>query len=319
VAGWSRRTSTFDTTRPDGIAGKMIMEGRARDLVTAPGGEGVTVGEARVSAEVDGASRELQALDTEPEVEALQELLGAVVGPGFRARVDGIVPDERELHSLLYLLLDDLPGAGLVSGYAMLQADAVPKARQADEYLGARADLCAGWASDGSMMVMLREHGQNPTPLGPPAPDLARSDDPVGWHDFAPLPPIGMRRLRRLDVIPSSEPDEPHRVDVFFRDSSFDPTAVETVVHEYSVTAMVDGATRTVVEIAATPNVLPWQECPAAIASASRLVGHGLDDLRPWVRETFVGTTTCTHLNDVLRGMTDVGVLLDQVGASHRG
>jgi hypothetical protein len=294
----------------------MVMDGRSRDVFTPADGEAVTIGAADVRATVDGASRELQTFRSSPEIPALQDLIGSVVGPGFRAKVDGVVPEEREAHSLLYLLLDDLPGAGLVSGYAMLQADAVPKARP-DEYLFARSDLCAGWASDGSMMVMIREHGQNPTPLGPPAPDIPRADDPDGWHDIAALPPTGMRRIRRIDVIPPTAPTESHRVDVFFRDSYSDAAGAETVVHEYRVSAAVDERTRTVVDIEAAADVLPWMECPTAVGSASRLVGHTLADLRPWVRETFVGTTTCTHLNDVLRGLSDVGVLLDELAAAN--
>ncbi|MEX0666003.1 MAG: DUF2889 domain-containing protein [Acidimicrobiia bacterium] len=316
--GSIRRTSSIDTTRPDGIGGQMVMDGRARDVFTPVDGEAVTIGAADVLATVDGASRELQAFRSSPKVAAVQDLIGTVVGPGFRAKVDGVVAGEREAHSLLYLLLDDLPGAGLVSGYAMLQADAVPKARRPDEYLFARSDLCAGWTSDGSMMVMIREHGQNPTPLGPPAPDIPRADDPDGWHEIAPLPPTGMRRIRRIDVLPPTAATEPHRVDVFFRDSYADAEGAETVVHEYQVSAEVDDATRTVVDIDATADVLPWMECPAAVGSASRLVGHPLADLRPWVRETFVGTTTCTHLNDVLRGLSDVGVLLDELTAAKR-
>jgi hypothetical protein len=308
-----RRTSSIDTTRPDGVTGRMVMEGRARDVLTTPDGAGVTLGEAEVVAGADGASRELALIRTVPDAPALQQLLGAVVGPGFRARVDDVVPEERERQSLLYLLLDDLPGAGLVSGYSMLHADAVPRSRP-DEYLGARSDMCAGWAHDGSMMVMLREHGQNPTPLGPPAPELARADDDMGWHALADLPPHGMRRIRRIDVIAPSGDAGSHHLDVFFRDSHVDDHGAETVVHEYSVVADVDEATRTVLDIEANADVLPWMECPAAVGSATRLIGHGLDDLRPWVRETFVGTSTCTHLNDVLRGLTDVNVLLDQLG-----
>jgi hypothetical protein len=57
--------------------------------------------------------------------------------------------------------------------------------------------------------------------------------------------------------------------------------------------------------------VLPWQECPQAIGSAPRLVGHTLAGLRPYVRGEFIGTSTCTHLNDVLRGLTDVDHMLD--------
>ena len=316
VPGSIRRTSSIDTTRPDGITGQMVMDGRARDVLTRADGEAVKVGAANVLATVDGASRELQTFRSSPEIPALQSLIGSVVGPGFRAKADDVVAAEREAHSLLYLLLDDLPGAGLVSGYAMLDADAVPKSRP-DEYLFARSDLCAGWASDGSMMVMIREHGQNPTPLGPPAPDLPRTDDAESWHEMASLPPTGMRRIRRIDVLPPAAPSEPHRVDVFFRDSYANTEGAESVVHEYRVAAGVDSATRTIVDIEATADVLPWMECPAAVGSAGRLVGHGLADLRPWVRETFVGTSTCTHLNDVLRGLSDVGVLLDEVAAAN--
>ncbi|MBM3672294.1 MAG: DUF2889 domain-containing protein [Actinobacteria bacterium] len=322
VPGSIRRTSSIDSTRhrPPGDVegdpwGQMTMDARGRDLRTGPDGTASVMRTASVTAEVSGVFRELEALRAKPERAELQQLVGTPVGPGFRAKVDALVPDERDAHSLLYLLLDDLPGAGLVSGYSMLQADAVPKAEPGterhDEYLIARSDLCAGWAADGSMMTMIREHGKNPTPLGPEAPAIWASDN-VGWHDIEPLAPTAMRRIRRIDVLPT-EDGQVHPVDVFFRDSYANAEGVETVVHEYSVSACIDATERTVASINATANVLPWQECPGAIASAGRLVGHALADLRPWVRETFTGTTTCTHLNDVLRGLSDVGVLLDSL------
>jgi hypothetical protein len=129
-----------------------------------------------------------------------------------------------------------------------------------------------------------------------------------------------MRRLRRIDVGPRS--GTTHPVDVFFRDSHVDGQGNETVVHEYSVTATVDVGTRTIVAIDAAPDVLPWPECPGAVGSATRLVGHPLAGLRPRVRKNFVGTSTCTHLNDVLRGLTDVDPLIDELleaTASSRG
>jgi Protein of unknown function (DUF2889) len=36
-----------------------------------------------------------------------------------------------------------------------------------------------------------------------------------------------------------------------------------------------------------------------------------LADVRNRVRTEFVGVTTCTHLNDTLRSLGDVGALLD--------
>ena len=260
-------------------------------------------------------SHDLLAIDTEPAAPALQELLGAIVGPGFRAKADLVVPERRDRGDLLYLLLDDLPGATLVAGYAMLHAGMVPKPSD-DEYLVARSDLCAGWAADGAMMTLIREHGRSPAPMGCEAPPVARVGDPDAWHNLPDLAPNAMRRLRRLDVLPPLADGEPATVDVFFRDSHVDGEGRETIVHEYSVTASVDVATRTVVAIDARADVLPWQECPQALGSAPRLVGHTLAGLRPYVRAEFIGTTTCTHLNDVLRGLTDVDHMLDDVLAN---
>jgi Protein of unknown function (DUF2889) len=54
----------------------------------------------------------------------------------------------------------------------------------------------------------------------------------------------------------------------------------------------------------------PWAECPAAVASAERLWGTTFDDLRLRVRRELVGTASCTHLNDTLRSLADLGALL---------
>jgi len=313
--GSVRRTSTIDTFRPHGFDAEADVIGRARDLLTTVDGDARELGRAVLTARLQARSHDLLAIDTDPPAPALQELLGAIVGPGFRAKVDGVVPERRDHGDLLYLLLDDLPGATLVAGYAMLHAGMVPKPSD-DEYLIARSDLCAGWAADGAMMTLIREHGRSPAPMGCDAPPVARADDPDAWHDLPDLAPNAMRRLRRLDVMPPASDDEPASVDVFFRDSHVDAEGRETIVHEYSVTATVDLATRTVVAIEAHADVLPWQECPQAVDSASRLVGHTLAGLRPYVRGEFIGTTTCTHLNDVLRGLTDVDHMLDDALAN---
>ena len=57
--------------------------------------------------------------------------------------------------------------------------------------------------------------------------------------------------------------------------------------------------------------MLPWQECPGAIGSAARIEGMTLSELRDRVRGEFVGTSTCTHLNDTLRAIADLDALLD--------
>jgi Protein of unknown function (DUF2889) len=315
--GSIRRTSSIDTSRPTGLLGDLLVDARARDLRTGPDGSVDVVGVAVLEARIEGATHRLAAIETTPEVPELRALLGALVGPGFRRLVDEAVPEEREAGTLLYLLLDDLPGAALVSGYALQRAgafdedDTTPERRAAmsAEFLS-RDDLCAGWAHDATMMVAVRATGNIPVPMGPPAPVLEHPDDPWSWHAMAPMTPNGMRRRRRLDVLAPSAPGGHHRLDVHFRDSHADEDVVETVVHEYTVTGTVDGEAGRIAEVAARAHVLPWMECPGALASADRVAGMPLTELRPWVRRELKGVGTCTHLNDTLRSLADVAVLL---------
>ena len=132
-----------------------------------------------------GTDRSLLSIESDPDEPALAGLLGALVGPGFRGKVDALVPYSDRGASPLLMLLDDVPGAVLVSGYAQLHAGAFPTRPMPDQFLDAQVDLSAGWAGDASMMQIIRATGQNPTPLGPVAPELVDAADPDGWHDAA--------------------------------------------------------------------------------------------------------------------------------------
>ena len=87
--------------------------------------------------------------------------------------------------------------------------------------------------------------------------------------------------------------------------------AIETVVHEYTVDVTVDPDTMVITHCDAQARVLPWLECPQAVGSSHRLEGWKVDDIRPEARTKLVGPSTCTHLNDVLRGLEDVHWLTD--------
>jgi hypothetical protein len=76
------------------------------------------------------------------------------------------------------------------------------------------------------------------------------------------------------------------------------------VLHEYLVEGWLDEGL--VGGAQAEARVLPWVECPAAIASAERLAGRSVSRLRPEVRAEFVGASTCTHLNDMFRFLSDL-------------
>lgn len=252
--------------------------------------------------------------DGTPEVPDLRSLLGATVGRGFRRRVDEVVPAERDRGSLLHLMLDDLVGAVLVSGYALLHAGAIPpQAGLVDAMVGHMGDGCAGWALDGGFIGALRETGRTPTPHGPPAPSLEPADDAHAWHAMAPLPPGATRRRRRLDIL-APGPHGLHPIDAYFRDSHRDGEGNETVVHEYAVVGTVDAADHRIVDLRADALVLPWVECPGAVASAQQITGTTFDDLRMRVRRELVGTSSCTHLNDTLRSLADLGALLEHTG-----
>ena len=296
VSGALRRTSTIDT-HPAGT-GNSIVDLRARDVL---GGDPIDVlGEVRVRAHL--TDRVIDEIDA-----GLQQLMGNRVGPGFRSTVGRLFPDEAERASLLHLLLDDWVGAALVSGYAVQHAaiylgieETLPPG-VADNMAG----ICAGFAADASLVPYAKQHNTIPSVHGPIAPPL----DIEGLHAVDPLRANGMRRLRLLDL----GPIDAGSVDfsAHFRDSHVDGDGDETIVHEYTVTGSVDTSSRTITAVTANVQVLPWQECPGAIGSAARVEGMSLSDMRARIRTEFVGTSTCTHLNDTLRAIADLDALLD--------
>jgi hypothetical protein len=178
-----------------------------------------------------------------------------------------------------------------------------------------------------------RRRADGPTgPLnefGPAAGDLY-SDDELGWHAMPPLGETSMRRLRRLDLVPVPAGTDPRAVataflpgqasvapppgtaflvDALVRDTFQDPVDTEIVVHEFTVRAAL-AADATVLAAAAGAGVVPGPQCPQARPSAGRLIGRAAGELREAVAREFVGTTTCTHLNDMMRTLGDLPRLL---------
>ena len=318
--GSVRRTTSIDTVRPEGPGGTLVVDARGRDLRTDrdDADQCDVLGEVALTLRLEAASHSV--VDVRVDGAAgqaagapdLRYPLGAQVGSGFRRLLGEAMPAERERGSIVHLLLDDLVGAVLVSGYALLHADALPRqAGLLDAMVARLGDQCSGWALDGGFIANLRDTGRLATPHGPPAPPLASRDDAQAWHDMAPLPPDATRRRRRLDVV-APDAGGMHAIDAHFRDSHVDGAGNETVVHEYAAGGSVDARRHVIVDLWARALVLPWAECPAAVAGAERLRGTTLDDLRLRVRRELVGTASCTHLTDTLRSLADVGALLEQ-------
>ena len=294
--GSVRRTTCIDQIRAErGEPQRVVATGR--DLHTAPDGTAAVVDEVRLD-----AAGIVTAIEADPPDARLEQLVGGHVSQGLRRRITELLPEQAAAATLLHQLLDDLPMANLISGYGWSrEQDDFTLPPGTAERLG---DLCAGWATGGTMLGALDATGVFPIPIGPPAPGLSNPDDPLAWHELPELPLRSVRRRRRLDLLPG----DPSRLDVHFRDSHLGADGPEEVLHEYAMVATLE-ADLTVRSADAVARVLPWPECPGALGSAARVVGQPVAALRDLVASDFKGTSTCTHLNDVLRSVAGATAL----------
>jgi hypothetical protein len=318
VPGSIRRTSNLDMWSDPDDRRTMWMRCRARDLLTTPDASAHVLGSARLDVRT-GAQRVVEDITADPPHAGLDHLVGQRGGGGFRKQIDTAIPGEREAGTLLFYLLDDLPAAALIGGYVWSRFDASGNERSAmptpprqstaaAPQASAMENICAGWETGGTAMRLMSS-GRPPMGTTPVAPDLVPRDDPLAWHELDELPRASMRRRRRVDVLAID--GGLVTVDAMFRDSCGTPEGAEVVVHEYTMHATADAASGTLRTITAEPRVLPFVECPSASTNVSRLVGLPLVDFRSTVLEALTGTDCCTHLNDALRALAEVPVLLE--------
>jgi hypothetical protein len=307
-----RRTSTLDGTWPGGWGTQLRIEGRARDAVThAPVDAPVVLETARTSVGI-GAARMIEEITTEPSADGVQSLVGCRGGGYLRAALAEFVPDELARGTPLYLLLDDLSGVSLVAGVAWT---AWPQLAPAGSARPPRADMegvCIGFAPGSAAIVEVQQTSpmRRSQVVGP----LVHPHDPYGWHTLADLPPVSFRRARRIEVW--RDPlDGTILVDAAFQDTAGHPDHGRVAIHEYLVRATADPGTLLVTSIEADPRVLPFVSCPNAVDTARRVEGTPLADLRTTVLERLAKTHGCTHLNDALRALAEVPLLLARLDA----
>jgi hypothetical protein len=216
----------------------------------------------------------------------------------------------------LYLLLDDLSGATLVAGFAFSQwpelmpADFTDRRREGVSRRRMES-ICTGFSpgssaldSDSPDRAVHRIRDVEP---------VTNPDDVVGWHEVPDTAQMSMRRSRRIDVTVSDVIE----INAFFQDSCTVPAGGRIAVHEYQIaaTAGLDGELLT---LSADPRVLPFAECPLAVLNIDHLLGTQVSDLRKTVLERLKGTLGCTHLNDALRALAEVPVLIEPLIAAAR-
>jgi Protein of unknown function (DUF2889) len=303
-----RRTSTVLMSWPSGPGGELRLDGRARDLLTPRRGEPEVLTETELQV-VTGRERDIRHIEARPPHPGLARLVGSRAGGNLRAAIAAELPAEAEAGSPLYLLLDDLAGSTLISGFALfLWADEFPDIRARFAAAGSSRvmrDICSGFRDGSSALTPegtiagISQNTGRPGPLVDPA-------DPMGWHEQGDHPAMAMRRARRIDVW---EEGGAILVDALFRDSCWNPEGAEEVVHEYEISGAAEPATWTLTQVVANPRVLPYAECPGAAPNAVRMEGADLRAMRRTVLDRLRNTDCCTHLNDGLRALAEVPVL----------
>lgn len=304
-----RRTSTLDIDWPKGMSESARVRGDARDLLTGSSDSHVRVlNQGWIEVHI-GPERVYESLSTAPEHTSLQRVVGVPRSQASRKIVAQLVPEESYEGSPLFLLLDDLPGIYLASGEVMLEWSSV---KQLKSVSGVREqmprDVCAGYERSSS--AFLPDGSGAATHQVQAVQELTRADDQQAWHTLQPeIVVASMRRSRRIDVWLDGE----LHIDAFFQDSCMTPSGVRVGVHEYTLRVVADPSSGEILLIDADPRILPFDECPGAAKNIDRILGMHLHDLRSVVPRTLSGTIGCTHLNDMLRSLTDVPGLVQEM------
>lgn len=302
---------------PEGIGTSLHLEGRARDLVTTRAGDAVVVDEAAMHAVLD-MERRITAIASTPARPGIEGLVGAQGGTYLRSAIDDALPGEREAATSLHMLLDDIAGTSLIAGFVWTRhldpEEMRATRRQAPQGFGQRKGkiICSGLRPGGSAQQAFAGERESVHAIRT-AGALVDDDDALAWHEFPERPVVSMRRHRRVDVTPI---DGGLEVDAFFRDSYWEPDGTEMALHEYNVAATVDAATLTLASVQATPRVLPFPECQWAPEHAVLMVGRPIDTFRTQVQTTLTELQACTHLNDMLRCLTEVPALAAAITAA---
>jgi hypothetical protein len=295
----------MDFTWPDGLRGDTVLDGRARDLHTNDDGSTAVLAEASLGL-VSDSQRTIRRLSSAPQLPGRQALVGESAMSGFRRRLAGVTAAQAATGTPLYQLLDDVPGATLVSGAAW------QRWYDMDRYLEIKADVrqrvmtdvCTGYQHGSSALNpdgTLRWHqGRQP------AVDIDAVGDDLAWHRHADPAGVAMRRARRIDVWLAGPVV---CVDAFFQDSSTLPEGGRQSIHEYTLTAEADLGNGTLRAVTPVPRVLPYDECPLAARNTGALAGLPLSELRGAVLQRLRGPLGCTHLNDMLRALAAVPAL----------
>lgn len=308
-AGSVRRTSTIDVSWPDGEQGERLFIGRVRDFLTPVSGTGRTLDEAEFRARL-AQDKTITAVTATPAPARIDELVGVRGGNHLRLFIKETMPELISDGAPIYLALDDISGTALVSAFAWSQwhenwAERLRDTMKPEEFermMSDRVNICWG----------LQEGNSGVSREGPPrnvaeadAGDVCNPADPQGWHALPENDGPGFRRARRIDVSHDTASGL-IRIDAAFQDSAARRDGSRVAIHEYNISANADPDTLEILTLEPEARILPFSECPGAVANTKRLIGSRLPDVRQSVLAQLRGPEGCTHLNDALRALAEV-------------
>ena len=308
-----RRTTHIDMTWPGGSEQPMHFMGCGRDVFTTEGNAWIQVlaqDDFTASVTMD---RKILSIESSCERCDVGALAGFTGGAYLRAVLQERFPDERQAGTPLYLLLDDLSGSSLIAGWAFTQRpdyidDFNIQVVEDSALRQTMMNVCLGFA-EGSTSLS-GEFGSTTSERCAVVQSLVNPEDPEGWPAMPHYTEASMRRARRIDVWLEHDMT---RAEVYFQDSASRADGSRVAVHEYCLQAYIDSSSGALVRLEAEPHILPYPECPNAIANLDRLLGTPVQELRTTVLKRLARTEGCTHLNDAVRSLAEVPVLADHL------
>jgi len=303
-----RRTTSIDVVWPQGRRGGMCLLGQGRDIQTLDAHVPPTL-LAHEHLRLDlGPDRKVLAVLASPK----QLVLDRLVGPGqeVRAALRSLLEAGSLEHTPVYQLADDMPGVMVVAAWAWSRW---PDLVDPDETVRRRTKLskmegvCIGFRPGSSALATA---GAYQDAMAVEVPLLYHPDDPYGWHSMSEFAEVSLRRARCIDVWRSGERLQ---IEAYFQDSGTAPDGRRIAVHEYTIHAHADWLAGTLLDVHATPHVLPFPECRGAVDRMHALLGLQIESLRTAVPDLLGRTRGCTHLNDALRALADVPRLARQL------
>lgn len=310
---------SIDVSWPDGETGGRLFVGRCRDYRTPiDGGEGRVLDEAEFQARL-AEDKTITSINATPAPDRIDSLVGVRGGNHLRLFIMETMPELIADGAPIYLPLDDISGTSLVSGsaWSLWNGESPENMRsrftpeELEKMMADRVNVCWGLAEGNSGVT---GRGLDNGVGGAEAGDVRNPADPQGWHLLHDVDGPSFRRARRIEV---QRDDKAGliRIEAAFQDSVRRQSGSRGAIHEYNISATADLATGKLLALVPEPRILPFGECPGAVANTQRLVGRTLGEIREAVLEQLRGPQGCTHLNDALRALAEVPKLAGYLAA----